>query len=95
VHAFDFESGVLGLLYLILAAIKGWAFIDALLRSSPVFTAADKLTKPAWLWILGLSLVAHIVFASPIGILSLAGTVAAFVYILDVRPAVAEYSRRR
>ena len=94
-HAFDFESGVLGLLYLALALVKAWALIDALARPAPVFTAADKLTKPAWLWILGLSLVAHIVFASPIGLLSLAGTVAAFVYLLDVRPAVASYTRRR
>jgi hypothetical protein len=95
VHAFDFESGVLGLLYLALALIKGWALLDALFRPSQVFTAADKLTKAAWLWILGLSLAAHIIFASPIGVLSLVGTVAAFVYLLDVRPAVAAFSRRR
>jgi hypothetical protein len=95
VHAFQFESGVLGLLYLILAVIKGWAFIDALARPAQAFTAADKLTKPAWLWILGLGLVAHLVFASPIGLLSIAGTVAAFVYLLDARPAVASLTRRR
>ena len=94
-HAFDFESGVLGLLYLVLALVKGFALVDALMRSSQVFTAADKLTKPAWLWILGLSLVAHVVFANPIGLLSLAGTVAAFVYLHDVRPAVSAFSRRR
>jgi hypothetical protein len=95
VHAFGFESGVLGLLFLVLAAVKVWALVDALMRSAPVFTAADKLTKTAWLWILGLTLVSHLVFSSPIGILSLAGTVAAFVYLLDVRPAVSSYSRRR
>jgi hypothetical protein len=95
VHAFAFESGLLFLLFVVLVVVKGWALIDALTRPAPVFTAADKLTKPAWLWILGLSLVAHIVFPTPIGLLSLAGTVAAFVYLLDVRPAVASYSRRR
>jgi len=95
VHAFDFESGVLGVLFLVLAAVKAWALIDAVARPTPAFTAADKLTKPAWLWILGLSLVAHIVFASPIGLLSIAGTIAAFVYLLDVRPAVASLTRRR
>jgi len=95
VHAFDFESGVLGVLFLVLAAVKAWALIDAVARPTPAFTAADKLTKPAWLWILGLSLVAHVVFASPIGLLSIAGTIAAFVYLLDVRPAVASLTRRR
>ncbi|HET6165656.1 MAG TPA: DUF2516 family protein [Marmoricola sp.] len=94
-HAFDFESGVLGVLFLVLAAVKAWALIDAVARPTPAFTAADKLTKPAWLWILGLSLVAHIVFSYPIGLLSIAGTIAAFVYLLDVRPAVASVTRRR
>lgn len=94
-HAFDFESGVLGVLFLVLGVVKAWAFIDAVARPTPAFTAADKLTKPAWLWILGLGLVAHVVFASPIGLLSIAGTIAAFVYLLDVRPAVASVTRRR
>jgi hypothetical protein len=95
VHAFAYESGLLFVVFVVLVVVKAWALIDALSRPAPVFTAADKLTKPAWLWILGLSLVAHIVFASPIALLSLAGTVAAFVYLLDVRPAVASYTRRR
>ncbi len=94
-HAFDFESGVLGVLFLVLAVVKAWAFIDAVARPTPAFTAADKLTKPAWLWILGLGLVAHLVFASPIALLSIAGTIAAFVYLLDVRPAVGSLTRRR
>jgi hypothetical protein len=95
VHAFAFESGVLLLLYMVLAVIKAWALIDAVSRPAQAFPAVRKLTKPAWLWILGLGLVAHIVFASPIGLLSMAGTIAAFVYLLDVRPAVASVTRRR
>ena len=94
-HAFAFESGVLGLFFLALAIIKGWALIDAVARPSQAFPAADKLTKPAWLWILGLGMAAHIVWASPISLLSMAGTIAAFVYLLDVRPAVASVTRRR
>lgn len=94
-QVFSYENGVLGLLFLVLALIKGWALVDALVRPGPAFPAADKLTKAAWLWILGLGLVAHIVFASPLGLLSIAGTIAAFVYLLDVRPAVASLTRRR
>jgi hypothetical protein len=95
VQVFSYESGVLGLVFLVLVLIKGWALVDALVRPGPAFPAADKLTKAAWLWILGLGLVAHIVFASPLGLLSIAGTIAAFVYLLDVRPAVASLTRRR
>lgn len=94
-HVFAFENGVLGLVFLALVLVKGWALVDALIRPAQAFPAADKLTKAAWLWILGLGLVAHVVFPSPIGLLSIAGTIAAFVYLLDVRPAVASLTRRR
>jgi hypothetical protein len=92
---FAYENGVLGLLFLVLAVVKVWAMVDAVIRPAAAFPAADKLTKAAWLWILGLALAAHIVFASPLGLLSIAGTIAAIVYLLDVRPAVASLSRRR
>ena len=94
-HVFAYENGVLGLLFLVLAVVKAWAMVDALMRPAAAFPAADKLTKAAWLWILGLALAAHIVFASPLGLLSIAGTIAAIVYLLDVRPAVASLTRRR
>jgi len=95
VHVFTYENGLLGLLFLGLVLVKGWAMVDALTRPAPAFPAAEKLTKAAWLWILGLGLVTHIVFPSPLGLLSIAGTIAAFVYLLDVRPAVASVTRRR
>ena len=94
-QVFEFEYGVLTLVWAVLAVVKAWAMIDAIVRPAEAFPAADKLTKVAWLWILGLTLVAHIVFSSPIGLLSLAGTIAALVYLLDVRPAVAALTRRR
>jgi hypothetical protein len=95
VHVFTYESGLLFVVFVGLGLVKGWAMVDALMRPAQAFTAADKLTKAAWLWILGLGLAAHIVFASPIGLLSIAGTIAAFVYLLDARPAVASMTRRR
>jgi hypothetical protein len=95
VHVFTYENGLLGLLFLALVLVKGWALVDALMRPGQAFPAVDKLTKAAWLWILGLGLVAHLVFASPLSLLSIAGTIGAFVYLLDVRPAVASVTRRR
>lgn len=93
-HVFGFESTVTTVAILALGAVKVWALIDALTRRPDAFVAADKLTKPAWLTFLGLALVTHLIFPSPVGILSLVGTVAAFVYLLDVRPALASVSRR-
>jgi hypothetical protein len=53
------------------------------------------MTKPAWLIILGLALVAHLLFWSPISLLNIAGTVAAIVYLVDVRPALRALTGRR
>ncbi len=90
-----FESGVASLVYLALTGVKLWALVDAVLRPSQAFLAADKLTKTGWLWILGLTFAAHILFPQLIGLLSFAGIVAAFVYLLDVRPALVSVTRRR
>jgi hypothetical protein len=93
VHVFEFETTIMGWVSIALLVVKLWALVDAILRPGPAFTAADKLTKTAWLWILGLAFVADLVLASLF--LMLAGTVAALVYLLDVRPAVASLTRRR
>jgi hypothetical protein len=91
---FAFQSGVMFAVYVALLLVKAYAFIDALTRRSDAFPAADKQTKVAWLWITGLSLAAEIILPGPIGLVSLIGTIASFVYILDVRPAVHAVTRR-
>ncbi|RNM17580.1 DUF2516 family protein [Nocardioides pocheonensis] len=83
----------MGWISIALLLVKLWALVDAVLRPAAAFPAADKLTKAAWLWILGLAFVVDLVLASMF--LMLAGTIAAFVYLLDVRPAVASLTRRR
>ena len=88
------QNGFMLLLTLALFAFQAWAFVDALSRRKEAFVAADKLTKPAWLIILGIALVAHMLMWSPFGILNLAGAVAAIVYIVDARPAIQGLTRR-
>jgi len=91
---FAIENAVLLAVTLVLFAVKAWAFVDALTRPAEAFTAADKMTKKAWLLILGIFLAAHMILWSPIGLLNIVGTVAALVYVVDVRPAVRSFSRR-
>lgn len=80
---------------LVLLGVKIFALVSALLYSTESYRAADKLTKPAWCAILGLGVLTHLVFpGSPIGLISLAFTIAAFVYLADVRPALASLTRR-
>ena len=94
-HLYDLEANVLSLVFLALTVVKLWALVDAITRPAAAFPAADKQTKPFWIWLLAAFFVAHVLFQSVFGILALIGTVAAFVYILDVKPALAAVTRRR
>ena len=81
------------IVFFVLLVVKIFAFGSALIYSSESYEAADKLTKPAWLIILGLGVALTFV---PVGgtIINLATIIAAFVYLVDVRPALAGLTRR-
>jgi hypothetical protein len=95
VDLFDIAYGIRGLIVLALLALKMWALVDAIMRPAQAFLATDKQTKTAWLWILGLTLATHLMFPYPTATLSLIGDIAAIVYIVDVKPALATVTRRR
>lgn len=86
-------GGISALAWYALLGVKLWALIDSLTREAAAFEAAGKLTKPAWMLILVLTAITHVLDPNPVGLLSIAGTVAAFVYLLDVRPAVQQLRR--
>lgn len=79
---------VLRLILLALLAFKVFAFADAALRPAQAYLAAGKLTKVAWLLFLGLAAVADFFVGGVTSILTIIGTVAAIVYVVDVRPAL-------
>jgi hypothetical protein len=94
-NVFEMQSLVMLVIFFVLLAVKIFAFVSAMLYSSDSYQAANKLTKPAWGAILGLGLAVQLVFpGSPIGLIQLAFTIAAFVYLADVRPALASLTRR-
>lgn len=92
---FVVQSTVMFVITMALFAIKAFAFVDAVTRTPAVFVAAEKQTKQFWLIVLGLALVANMLFWQPIGLLNLAGTVAALVYLADARPAMQSMTGRR
>lgn len=72
-----------------------FAFFHALRQRVDAFTAAERMTKPAWLGITGGGAAAILLFP-PAGIGSifwLAGLVAVLVYMVDVRPRLIEVQR--
>ena len=68
-------------------ALQAWALIDCAVRPTAAYTAAEKLTKPAWLAITGGALAVGY-FTDRIGLFGLVTLVASIVYLVDVRPAV-------
>jgi len=92
VNVFETQSYIFLLIFFVLLAVKIYAFISSLTFSAESYAAAGKLTKPAWTIILGLGVLLH--FLPSIFIISIAFTIAAFVYLADVRPALAGLTRR-
>ena len=71
-----------------------FVLLDAAARPARAFPAAGKQTKNLWLTLFGLAVATDFFFAtSPLGMFMLAGTVAALVYLVDVRPAVRAIGR--
>jgi len=91
---FAVQSLVELIITVLMIAAKGFAVVDAVSRSPQAFVAADKQTKPFWVILLALALVANLLIWQPIGILNLAGIVAALVYLADARPALQQVSGR-
>lgn len=83
---------VLNLLLLALTCFKIYAFVDAAIRPSSAYLAANKLTKVAWLLFLGIAAFYDLMWGGVTQILTIAGTAAAIIYMVDVRPAVRQYS---
>ncbi|VEG51561.1 Protein of uncharacterised function (DUF2516) [Mycolicibacterium aurum] len=64
-----------------------YAFVHAAMQRKDAFPAADKLTKPVWLVILGVG----VLLALVLGITGVAiAAVASGVYLVDVRPKLLE-----
>jgi O-antigen/teichoic acid export membrane protein len=78
---------VLFVLQVAVLAATVYAFVHAAMQRPDAYTAADKLTKPVWLVILGVG----VLLALVLGITGVAiAAVAAGVYLVDVRPKILE-----
>jgi len=86
-------STVMLVVGIVLLAVKLFAFISALTFSAEHYQAAGKWTKPGWTILLGVAVIVQ-VFLTSILFLNLAMTIAAFVYLADVRPALSGLRRR-
>mgnify|MGYP002137116057 CR=1 FL=1 len=74
--------------------IKIYALADIFRRPAEDFPFLNKLTKPTWLAIAGLSIAGHVIFGA-FGMLGLVGLVASSVYLVDVKPKIDEIQNNR
>lgn len=78
---------VLFVLQIIVLAVTVFAFVHAAMQRPDAYPAADKLTKPVWLVIIGIGGLLALV----LGITGTAiAAVATGVYLVDVRPKLLE-----
>jgi 4-amino-4-deoxy-L-arabinose transferase-like glycosyltransferase len=82
---------VMFVLQIAVALTAVYAFVHAALQRPDAYTAADKLTKPVWLVILGLAVALSSILSFVFGVLGMAiAACAAGVYLVDVRPKLLE-----
>ncbi|MGA8546791.1 MAG: DUF2516 family protein [Mycobacterium sp.] len=83
----DLVNTVLAVLLVAVLITTLYAFVHAAMQRPDAYTAADKLTKPVWLVILG----AALPLAYLLNVLGMAiAACAAGVYLVDVRPKLLE-----
>lgn len=93
VSVFEVTDSITAVLSLAMFAIQAWALVDAVGQRPDAYGAAGKWSKQAWLIILGLGVVAHLLIWHPLSLFNLVGIVAAIVYLVDVRPAIRQLTR--
>jgi len=79
-------QGMLSLaLTVALFGVKLFALVDCVVRKPADFVGATQVSKNGWLVILGLAVAVQVVLWNPLGLFNLLGTVAALVYLAQLR----------
>ncbi|MFJ3536552.1 DUF2516 family protein [Streptomyces sp. NPDC090109] len=85
-----FDSLLNLVMFLVFTGFAVAALVFAAMAREDAYRAADKQTKKFWLIILGINLVLNLLL--PMLFLQIAGVIAAIVFMVDVRPALAQVS---
>lgn len=89
------QNLVMLVLWVVFGVVKAWAFIDCLRQPKEAFPAVGRVSKILWLLLTGVALLTGLIPGLTLGIIGIAGLVAALVYLFDVRPRIAEITGRR
>lgn len=92
-RALTIEFYIIQTLWWVLLVVKAFALGDSAIRKDEFYVAADKQNKVFWLLLLGVFLMLHVLFRNSI-FFNMIGTVAALVYLIDVRPTLRAMHQR-
>lgn len=81
------SASLINIIFLVALVVEVYALVDAALAPAAAYVAAGKLTKQAWLAILGVAVIV-VLLSGWFGTLGLAAIIATIVYFVDVRPAL-------
>lgn len=93
---FDAVQGfVLYAIWIVLLVVKAYAFIDCVRRPAQAFPAVGRQSKVLWLILTGVSAGLGLIPGQTLGLLGIAGTVVALIYVFDVRVRIIDITGRR
>ncbi|MET9677051.1 DUF2516 family protein [Streptomyces sp. NPDC006482] len=85
-----FDSLLTLVIFLVFTGFAVAALVFAAMAREDAYRAAEKQTKKFWLILLGINLALNLLL--PMLFLQIAGLIAAIVFMVDVRPALAQVS---
>lgn len=88
------QGFVLYAIWIILLIVKVYAFIDCARRPAAAFPAVGRQSKILWVLLTGLAALLGLIPDQTLGLLGIAGTVIALIYIFDVRVRITEIMGR-
>jgi hypothetical protein len=90
---FDLTQNVIVLvLWVVFGVVKIWAFADCVRRPAVAFPAVGRVSKVLWLLLTGVAMLTGLIPGMTLGLIGIAGLIAALVYLFDVRPRIVEIS---
>lgn len=91
---FGIPSAISAVIFIGLLAVKIFALISAVSFEAAAYDAAGKWSKKGWVIVTGIAAALQAISGGGFGLINLGLTVAALVYLADVRPALSSLRRR-
>ncbi len=73
--------------------LKVWAFVDCVRQREDAFPAVQRQSKTLWLVLTGLAALTGLLPDLTLGLIGIAGTVIALIYLFEIKPRIQQVTR--